>query len=178
MGKIKEHVLEVGNLILATSNDQRTGAQLIGGNWLSAMRRYLTFIAVANLVWESLQLPLYTIWLEEEVGMILFAVVHCTAGDILIATATLVLALSLIGSSAWPHTGHRQIATLTITMGLVYTIFSEWLNTEVRESWAYTELMPTLPILGTGLSPIAQWIVIPLAAFWWARFFCLLNSNR
>jgi hypothetical protein len=99
----------------------------------------------------------------------LFAVVHCSAGDILIATATLVLALSLFGSSAWPHTGHRKVVIFTIAMGLGYTIFSEWLNIEVRESWAYSELMPTLPILGTGLSPIAQWIVIPLAAFWWAR---------
>mgnify|MGYP003627711928 CR=1 FL=1 len=157
------------NSILATFHNQRDNTQLDGGNWLGVMRRYLTFIAVANLVWESLQLPLYTIWLEAEAGMMLFAVVHCTAGDILIATATLVLALSLFGSSAWPYTGHRKVVIFTIAMGLGYTIFSEWLNTEVRESWAYSELMPTLPILGTGLSPIAQWIVIPLAAFWWAR---------
>lgn len=29
--------------------------------------------------------------------------------------------------------------------------------------------MPTLPVLGTGLSPLAQWIVIPIAAFRWVR---------
>jgi len=36
-------------------------------------------------------------------------------------------------------------------------------------NWAYSEFMPTLPVTGTGLSPLAQWIVIPLIAFWWAR---------
>jgi hypothetical protein len=29
--------------------------------------------------------------------------------------------------------------------------------------------MPMLPVIGTGLSPLAQGIVIPIAAFWWAR---------
>jgi hypothetical protein len=47
-------------------------------------------------------------------------------------------------------------------------VFSEWLNTEIRGSWAYTLAMPTLPVVGTGLAPLAQWIVIPLGAFWWA----------
>ena len=48
-------------------------------------------------------------------------------------------------------------------------MFSEWLNTEIRGSWAYSELMPVVPVLDAGLSPLAQWIVIPIAAFWWAR---------
>jgi hypothetical protein len=50
-----------------------------------------------------------------------------------------------------------------------YTVFSEWLNTEVRGSWAYSEFMPVLPVIDAGLSPLAQWIIIPFAAFWWAR---------
>jgi hypothetical protein len=48
-------------------------------------------------------------------------------------------------------------------------VFSEWLNTEVRGSWAYSELMPVMPVVATGFSPVAQWIVIPIGAFWWAR---------
>ena len=30
--------------------------------WLSALRLYLSFTVVANLVWEVAQLPLYTLW--------------------------------------------------------------------------------------------------------------------
>lgn len=28
--------------------------------------------------------------------------------------------------------------------------------------------MPLIPRIDAGLSPILQWIVVPLAAFWWA----------
>jgi len=51
-----------------------------------------------------------------------------------------------------------------IANSLAYTIFSEWMNTVWRESWAYSAWMPLVPILGTGLSPLAQWVVIPAAA--------------
>jgi hypothetical protein len=95
--------------------------------------------------------------------------VHCTLGDILIATSTLVLALVLCGSREWPERSFVRVATAAIVFGVGYTAFSEWLNVEVRRSWAYSDLMPVLPVLGTGLSPLAQWIVVPLVAFRWAH---------
>ena len=48
------------------------------------------------------------------------------------------------------------------------TVFSEWLNIEVRQAWAYRDAMPVIPVLGAGLSPVLQWIIVPLAGFWWA----------
>ena len=169
MGKTEEDVLGVRGPVRTPFHDWCDHAQSVNGNWLSVLRRYLVFVVFANFVWEVLQLPLYTIWHEAKAGTILFAVAHCTVGDILIATMALVTALALTGKSVWPHARYHQVATLSIVMGLGYTVFSEWLNTEVRESWTYTELMPVLPVLGTGISPLAQWIAIPLFAFWWAR---------
>jgi hypothetical protein len=55
---------------------------------------------------------------------------------------------------------------VTVILGLGYTVFSEWLNIEIRRSWSYSDLMPTLPWLGTGLTPLAQWLVIPGLGFW------------
>jgi hypothetical protein len=137
--------------------------------WLTALRWYLVAIAVGNLVWEFVQLPLYTIWKTGSTGDIVFAAVHCTGGDILIATASLVLALLFCGAG-WPtaRRAYRRVAALTIVLGLAYTIISEWLNVVVRKSWAYSELMPIVPVVEAGLSPLLQWIVLPLAAFWWA----------
>jgi len=43
-----------------------------------------------------------------------------------------------------------------------YTAYSEYLKTVVRQSWAYSPAVPTL--LGVGLSPLAQWIIVPVAA--------------
>jgi hypothetical protein len=74
-----------------------------------------------------------------------------------------------VARPTWPKEGYREVAALTVAFGVPYTVFSEWLNTEVRGGWAYSDLMPVVPVLDAGLSPLAQWIVIPIAAFWWAR---------
>lgn len=147
------------------------GPNAIAGTatWLTALRRYLVAIALGNLAWEFAQLPLYTIWHEGSAGEILFAVMHCTGGDILIASMVLLGALIVAGNARWPDARFRPVAAIAIVSGLAYTVFSEWLNTELRGSWAYTALMPQLPLIGSGVSPLAQWIVVPLAAFWWAR---------
>lgn len=139
------------------------------GDWLSAMRRYVIASALLNLVWEFAQLPLYTIWHEGSMREIVFAAVHCTGGDILIASASLLATLMIIGNERWPHDRFHVVAAATILAGLAYTIFSEWLNTEIRGSWAYSDRMPIVPLIGAGLSPFAQWIAVPVVAFWWAR---------
>ena len=137
--------------------------------WLPAIRRYLLFVAIANLAWEFAQLPLYTIWREGTTEEIVFAAVHCTGGDILIALSALIGSLIMAADSSWPTTRFRLVAGLTIATGLAYTIFSEWLNIEIRGAWAYADIMPLVPVIEAGLSPVAQWIVIPAAGFWWAR---------
>lgn len=138
--------------------------------WLQALRRYAAFIVPAHLLWELGHLPLYTIWREGSPGEIVFAALHCTGGDALIAIATLTVALLLAGAR-WPiaRGAYWRVAAVTILLGVGYTAFSEWLNRDVRQAWAYSELMPVVPFFDTGLSPLLQWIVIPLGAFWWAR---------
>ena len=61
------------------------------------------------------------------------------------------------------------MATVSIIAAVAFTVYSEWRNVEILGNWAYSEWMPTLPPFGTGLSPFAQWIVIPAAAFLWVR---------
>ena len=133
-------------------------------DWLSAIRRYLAVTVAGHLVWEALHVPLYGIWEEGNTAEIAFAVVHCTGGDLLIALTSLVGALMLAGSPRWPARRFHVVAALTIAFGVLYTIYSEWLNVSVRGSWSYSARMPILPLLGTGLSPLLQWIVVPGAA--------------
>ena len=134
--------------------------------WLSAIRIYLLWIAAVNLIWEFSHVPLYTIWTEGTLASIVFAVIHCTGGDALVGGSSLLAALMIAGSSRWPIQNYWPVAAITMAFGLAYTGFSEWLNTSVRATWAYSELMPIVPGIGIGLSPIAQWLVIPLTAFW------------
>jgi hypothetical protein len=138
-------------------------------DWRRALQAYVCVAAAGNLVWETLQLPLYTIWTAGSAGEIVFAVLHCTGGDVLIAVATLTIALVLFGSREWPTGGHLGVLLATLVLGISYTIFSEWLNVIVRKSWAYSPFMPVVPLLNVGLSPVLQWIVVPLAAMSAAR---------
>jgi hypothetical protein len=138
------------------------------GIWISTMRRYLAAMAVGSLIWEFAHMPLYTLRESGSPSEIVFAAIHCTGGDILIATAALLAALLSFGSGRWPAADYRRVGLVTIAIGLGYTVFSEWLNIVVREAWAYRDLMPVIPVIDAGLSPVAQWIVLPILAFWWA----------
>ncbi len=144
-------------------------------SWLVAFCRYMLVIAIGNLVWEAIQLPLYTIWVAGSWSQIGFALGHCTQGDVLIGAGVLLGALMLCRMPKWPISGHRRVAAATVILAVIYTIFSEWLNVEVRHSWAYRDIMPTLPWLGTGLAPVLQWIVVPLLALQYAQS---ANKNR
>ncbi|WP_162899861.1 hypothetical protein [Halomonas sp. JS92-SW72] len=41
--------------------------------------------------------------------------------------------------------------------------------TVLQDRWQYGELMPTLPLLGTGLAPLLQWLLLPPLIVWLAR---------
>jgi hypothetical protein len=138
---------------------------------LGALRRYFSIIIPANLIWEFAHMPLYTLWKDGSVNEVIFAAVHCMGGDVVIAMVALMLAL-ILTSSGWLNYSKppQRVIILTVLIGLGYTIFSEWLNIEVRGTCAYSDLMPVVPIIDAGMSPILQWIVIPIAGFWWASY--------
>ena len=144
--------------------------RIASGNpvWLPALRRYIAAIVGGNFVWETAQLPLYTIGREGSPRAIAVAVLHCTAGDVIIGTLALVAALALFGNEAWPGERAGTVVITTVAIGVGYTVWSEYLNTVVRRTWSYAAAMPILPGLGTGLSPLAQWFIIPAAALAWA----------
>lgn len=136
--------------------------------WLRALRVYLLVAAGGHLLWESAQAPLYAIWTEGDIQEKLFAILHCTAGDVLIAMASLAAGLVLAGDPLWPRRRFLTPAAITLFIGLGYTIYSEWRNIEL-ENWTYAPSMPTIPRLGTGLAPLLQWLIIPTLSHYAAR---------
>jgi len=116
-------------------------------------------------MWEAAHIPLYTIWLTGTAREIAFAVVHCTGGDLLIALSTMMLSLFLFGSPEWPRVAMRRVLAGALVFGVGYTVFSEWLNIVISQAWAYRAIMPVVPVLEAGLTPLLQWIVVPTAAY-------------
>jgi hypothetical protein len=137
--------------------------------WIAA--RYLPWMLVLNLAWEAAHVRLYTLWQEAEAAYIAFSVAHCTLGDALIGIAALVVALTLTRAGLIAYWSWARVAAITSLAGVAYTIFSEWMNITLLRSWAYAKSMPTLDFGGfeIGLTPLAQWLLIPPLALYLGR---------
>lgn len=136
---------------------------------LRVLGRYALAMVLLNLAWEVAQMPLYTLWWTASARDIVFAVLHCTAGDLLVAIVAFLLAIVLFGRRDWPERQFIPVALTIVVLGVGYTAFSEWLNVYVRATWAYSAWMPIIPGTGIGLSPMLQWIFIPAASLAWIR---------
>ena len=139
--------------------------------WIQFARGYLVTITLGHLLWEILQLPLYTIWYDSSIARIAFAVVHCTVGDILIGASTLAIGVLIFGRYAGPQQrgAYNRVAVMTTGSAVIYTFLSEWHNTQFADNWAYSPLMPLVSPLNVGLAPLLQWALIPAVTFWLRR---------
>lgn len=146
--------------------------------WRFVLARFVPLLAAGNLVWEILQLPFYTLWQEGTPQSRAFAVVHCTIGDVMIGTAALFVSILLFGRRGWPRFGQGGVLAAATFTGMAYTVFSEWVNTQVTMSWQYAEPMVRVPPLGTGLAPLLQWAVVPPLAYWLATVFDRARTRK
>ena len=55
----------------------------------------------------------------------------------------------------------RRDYILVTILGLSYTVFSEYINVFVHQSWTYSSLMPVLPFIYLGVIPLIQWSILP-----------------
>ena len=140
-----------------------------GGLALALAWRYVLLLIGANLVWEATHVRLYTLWAEASAGAVARAVLHCMAGDGLLGAAALGLALTLTRARRWPAERFGRVAFVATLLGVVATVAIEWFAVEAWGRWAYAPAMPRLPPLGTGLTPLLQWLVLPPLCLWSAR---------
>jgi hypothetical protein len=141
-----------------------------GGAALAMAGRYLALLLLANLIREVAQLPFYSLWTERSPSEIAQAVLHCTLGDGMIGAASLGAAWLMTGVHDWPEQGFGWVALAATIVGVGVTVVLEWLNVELWRNWSYATAMPRLPPLGTGLTPVLQWLLLPTL--------CLVAARR
>ena len=115
---------------------------------------------VLNLVWEIGHVRLYTIWMEADGLRIAGSLLHCSLGDVLIALSMFALAGIALGRVDWPASRPWAGGVIVVIGAMAFTAWSEWYNVYRTGAWSYTSDMPT--IYGVGLSPLLQWLIIPL----------------
>jgi hypothetical protein len=121
--------------------------------------RTLAVFLSFNLTWEVVQLPFYTLWMQGSWEDIACAALHCTIGDGLIGIATVVVDFTAFRVTGFRFSPLRALKVFVL-LGVGYTVFSEWLDVQLRGDWDYSDLMPLVPPFGTGLAPLLQWIIV------------------
>lgn len=130
--------------------------------WYALPETQLMVLALPlHLLWEIAQFPLFTVWHEGDWGYILYGLVHCTLGDLLITLSVFWLVALFNRSRYWVTKATLSDIVLFTLIGLGYTIYSEIVNTRIKGTWGYTELMPIVPVVEIGGMPFMQWLLIP-----------------
>ena len=114
-----------------------------------------------NFVWEIWQAPLF----KSMDSLTHFeATLHCTLaalGDVVILLVAFWIVALAARSRHWIfHPKTIQVIGF-IAIGIIITVVIEAMAIHVLNRWQYAITMPTLPILGTGITPILQWLIIP-----------------
>lgn len=147
--------------------------------WLKLLALFWTTNFVLHFTWEVLQIPFYEGMAQAEHGAAVWQCTLTTLGDTGIALAAYFGAAFAERSLTWLHSLSIRPLLIYFLIGLLATVVLEFLATEVQHRWTYSELMPTLPLLKTGLIPLVQWIIIPALALGAVRlmYFGLRYTN-
>lgn len=113
-----------------------------------------------NFFWEVVHTYLYTVK-DSPLDALLNAWFHCTWGDVMITLGSFWFVCLMSWNRRWFLNLNGINFTGFLMIGLVYTVFSEWANVRIFRSWNYNELMPIIPWIRVGLTPVLQWILVP-----------------
>lgn len=117
---------------------------------------------LGHFAWEILQAPLFESLSQTDHFVGIAICLQATLGDLAIALAAFWCAAIAGQGRNWVSKRGVPAITVFFAIGLLATVALEYLNTEVTGRWVYDGVMPVIPFLGTGLSPILQWIFIPM----------------
>ena len=131
----------------------------------------LVFALLLNFPWEFLQSPLYEGMADAPHWPAVKRCARAAGGD----AAIMLLAYAFVAAAArdrrwglhptWPRAFAFVAAGLAVTVAIEFAATA----TSAPWGWRYTAAMPTLPVLGTGLAPVLQWLALPPATLWMVR---------
>lgn len=117
-------------------------------------------------VWEMFQMPFYVMDAETPWA----ATKACAAaslGDAGIMVVAACLANRSSKGSLWMKQPSLSANLIYLGAGIGVTIAIEWLALRSDWGWEYSHLMPQ--IFGTGLVPLAMWVVVPSLSLFLSR---------
>lgn len=132
---------------------------------------------LVNYPWELAQTPLYEG--TESLSRMLWHCLLASLGDGLLVLLIFTAGWIAFRQSDWYVRPGWRGYLLMLATGLLIAVAIEWVATGVAGQWRYSERMPQ--VLGIGLAPIAQMLILPPLIFrvaaWW-RSHPLSKSSR
>jgi hypothetical protein len=129
---------------------------------------------ILNYVWELAQSPLY-------MGMGDFSRMwrHCFVASLVDAGLVLLIfaaGAAVFGRRDWFVPPEKYGVALMLGAGLLIGVIAELVAVHILGLWGYSARMPVAPLLGVGLTPVAQMLVLPPVIFRVVAAWC--NSPR
>ena len=120
-----------------------------------------------HFTWEFLQAPLFRSMEPLSHFEGIRVCLQATIGDMAMVLVAFWITCIVTGSRRWHVRPNARAIAIWLGSGLVMTVVMEFLSTEVLDRWTYAAAMPRLPLVGTGLGPFGQWVVVPMIVLWY-----------
>ena len=127
------------------------------------------FAFFLNLLWELLQMPLY-----DSASFAINHITYCALGSVADAIMVLLLYLGfalIFKTPFWMQPLKGQRVIIVILIGGIGAALSEMRHLSLG-NWAYSDLMPLIPIMKVGISPVLQFMILPVFTYI-LSFYCL-----
>jgi hypothetical protein len=124
-----------------------------------------TVIVVAfllNLAWELIQLPLYknAVYNFNHIAFCILA----TIADVLMVLLLYFVFALILKSIFWIQYTKLQRMIIVVLIGGAGAVLSEMRHLSLG-SWAYDDSMPLIPLVNVGISPVLQFMLLPLIIY-------------
>lgn len=122
-----------------------------------------------NYPWEFLQMPFYA---GGAAAPFWPATVMCSlaaVGDGAIMAIAYRVAALFARDRDWVLAPRLKPLAVFLLVGIIATLIIEFIALRASWGWSYSAALPRLPILGAGLAPLLQWLVLPPLVLWFVR---------
>lgn len=127
---------------------------------------FAIFAFLLNFPWEFLQIPMYVGMAEAPHWAATKVCAFATLGDAGIMVVAYWMAAGAARSRRWFVEPRRWPTAVFISAGVAITIVLERLATGPLDRWQYAAAIPVVPLLGVGVTPLLQWLLLPAICLW------------